>query len=174
METELYGLATAGAVAFTSSPRLAHVLRLHRDAAASTPAPTTPSPADGMLWTVITVLAALPFCGWIVWPGIGLLRARQPGGVWLNHYAGFAALYALPLLRSALVGLDELALLSVFFCVLHVQVERWVAPGLVTVGGQDDASKQGGGGLMVGSDSKAQQEVAQQVWNGEFVVEWFV
>ncbi len=93
-----------------------------------------------MLWTVITVIAALPFCGWVVWPGIGLLRARQPGGTWTHRYAGFAILYALPLLRSALVGLDELALLSVFFCVLHVQVERWVAPGLLHGGAGVDGT----------------------------------
>ena len=126
IESELYSLSTAGAIAFTACTaapgQLGNLLR-------QTP-PT--QPADSLLWTGITVLSALPFCGWMVWPGIGLLRARS-GVPFPSHYAAFAALYALPLIRAAIFGLDELALISVFFCVAHAQVERMLAPALLPV-----------------------------------------
>lgn len=131
IESELYSLSTAGAIAFTACTAAPGQLAslLLRQA----PLPTT-QPADSLLWTGITVLSALPFCGWVVWPGIGYLRARlDDDRTFSKHYAAFAALYALPLIRAALFGMDELALISVFFCVLHVQAERLLSPVLLPI-----------------------------------------
>lgn len=85
-----------------------------------------PSKYDAVVWTALTSVSALPFANFLVWPMIALFkgqREQQP-----LRYACYATLYSLPVLRSMLFGLDELALLSVFFCVCHVQLERWGAP----------------------------------------------
>lgn len=98
-----------------------------------------PQPRGGSLpWMAFTVIASLPLINWAAWPLVGLHQASFRLRDVVPRYWLYTLAYALPFLRSALLGGDAWALPSIAVGVAHVQVEYLLAAA--SLGGATVAS----------------------------------